>query len=82
MALDTIFDYNKHLTQFSIIVSLAVRVVDRKEFAAMCIRNGIEKNVPNKEILQSVKDMIQDNEPVMVGILGKELNDKIKNLDI
>jgi len=74
-----LFDFNKYLEQFDIIVSISCQLVDKKEFAAECLKIAIKDNQPNNVIIKTVKDMIADNEPVIIAMLGEKLTDKIKS---
>lgn len=74
-----LFDFNKYLEQFDIIVSISCQLVDKKEFAAECLKIAIKDNQPNNVIIKTVKDMIADNEAVIVAMLGQKLTDKIKS---
>lgn len=60
-----------------LIISLSVQLSDKKEFAAMCIKNAIADNVPSDKIISTVKDMIRDNPVLMNNLLGELLTNKI-----
>lgn len=73
------FDYNKHLSNFNLIVSIATQLAGKTELAAVCIKLAIQGNMSNVAIISTLKDMITDNEHAMFGLLGEELTAKIKN---
>lgn len=74
-----IFDFNKYIEQFNLIISITCQVAGRTEFAAECLKIAIKDNQPNHVIIATVKDMIADNEPAMVAMLGDRLTGKIKS---
>lgn len=75
-------NFNKSLGEVDIIISLSSQLSDRKEFAAICIRNAIKSPMSCKEIITTVKDMVTDNPQGMRTILGNTLTDKIISYEL
>lgn len=70
------------LTAFDLTISLSAQLIDKTNFAAFCIKNAIKSDMSCKQIIQTVKYMITDNEAGMLSLLGEVLLNKIKTFEL
>lgn len=75
-------DFSKYTAELNLMVSISSRLADSTKFAALCIKTAIKSDMPCKVIIATIKDRIQDNEPVIVEMMGVELTNRIKNYEI
>ena len=70
-------NYATATKQMGLMVKLSSRLAGNKDFSSICIKNAITSNMPSTKILETVKDMCEDNPVFMEALLGAELYYKI-----
>lgn len=65
-----------------LIIRLEQALAGEGNMVTFCLKQAIQTKQPANLILQTVKDMIRDNESAMGYIIGQSLTDKIKNFDL
>lgn len=75
-------NFNNASSELGLIIGLSAACADRKEFAAICIKNAIKSPMPCRMIIATVKDMVKDNEAGMVTVLGESMVERVKNYEL
>lgn len=70
-------NYGNATRQMGLIVQLSSKLAGNKDFSSICIKNAVASNMPATKILETVKDMCEDNPVFMEVLLGAELYNKI-----
>jgi len=76
-----LFTGNKSCSQMNLAVEIQSALIGNDGYAAVSLRAAFGHR-PNATIISTVQDMIQDNEPAMLGMLGEGLCNKIKMFEI
>lgn len=59
--------------QMDIMYRLEIAIAGQDDFISHSIRLSVAQKIPTDKIIVSVKSMIEDNRPSMVGIIGEAL---------
>lgn len=70
-------NYGSATRQMGLMVRLSSRLAGNKDFSSICIKTAIASNMPANKILETIKDMCEDNPVFMEALLGAELFFKI-----
>lgn len=71
-----------YLQQMDIVIRLEQALAGDGNMVVFSLKQAIRTKQPTGIIIQTVKDMIRDNEVAMAYLIGNTLTDKIKNFDL
>ena len=71
-----------YLQAMGIIIKMEQKLASEESTIAYCLKKAIADKAPAIVILQTTKDMIQDNYSMMADIFGNKLTVEIKNFEI
>ena len=71
-----------HLQIMDLLLSIEMKLAGQENLIKISIIQAIRDQVPAKEILRTIQDMIVDNYNAVADLLGNKLTIKIKNFEL
>ena len=71
-----------HLQIMDLLLSIEMKLAGQENLIKISIMQAIRDQVPAKEILRTIQDMIVDNYNAVADLLGNKLTIKIKNFEL
>lgn len=69
-----------HLQTMKLLIDVEFKLAGNESFAAVAIKQAIRQQKPAKVIINTVRDMAQDNKTAVADMIGISLTNKILSL--